>query len=331
MTMQRKLGRSGIDVSAMGIGCWAIGGPWTMGSGQAGWGVVDDAESIRALHAAFERGVTFYDTAANYGAGHSEEIVARAFADRRDRVVIATKFGYKVDEAAQHVELYGADEASSDVVGHLRADLEASLRRLNTDVIDLYQFHVNAFPPERAGAVRDLLEDLVAEGKIRAYGWSTDNPAGARVFAEGPHCTAIQHNLNVIHDSADILAVCDAFDLACINRGPLGMGLLTGKYDKNARWDKQDVRSGGGWFQASFFEQILPRLDDLRDVLTSDGRTLAQGALAWLWGRSERTIPIPGVRTVAQVEENAGAMDFGPLTADQMRQVAQILGRAETA
>ena len=148
MTMQRKLGRSGIDVSAMGIGCWAIGGPWTMGDRQAGWGVVDDNESIRALHAAFERGVTFYDTAANYGAGHSEVILGRAFADRRDKVVIATKFGYKVDEAAQHVELYGPDEASSDVAGHLRADCEASLRRLNTDIIDLYQFHVNAFPPE---------------------------------------------------------------------------------------------------------------------------------------------------------------------------------------
>lgn len=325
--MQRELGRSGIKVSAMGVGCWAIGGPWTMGDRPAGWGDVDDAESIRALHAAFEHGITLYDTAANYGAGHSERILAQAFADRRDRVVIATKFGYQVDESARHVELYDGDERLSDVAGHLRADCEASLRRLNTDYIDLYQFHVNAFPPERAGEVRDLLEDLVAEGKIRAYGWSTDNPAGARVFAQGAHCTAIQNNMNVVHDAPEILAVCDEFNLASINRGPLGMGLLTGKYTSSSTFAANDVRSGAGWFQEGFMQQIMPRLDDLRAVLTSGGRTLAQGALAWLWARSAHTLPIPGIRTVAQAEENAGAMAFGPLNADQMRQIDTLLGR----
>ncbi|MBN1966876.1 MAG: aldo/keto reductase [Anaerolineae bacterium] len=327
--MERKLGRSDLTVSAMGYGCWAIGGPWTMGDGPAGWGEVDDNESIAALHKAFDLGITFYDTAANYGAGHSERILARAFADRRDRVVIATKFGYHVDEAARRVVTYG-DEKTGDVVTPLRADCEASLRRLDTEAIDLYQFHVNAYDAEKAAEVRDALEDLVAAGKVRYYGWSTDNPEGARVFAEGEHCVAIQNNMNVIHDAPAMIAVCEALNLASINRGPLGMGMLTGKYTRDSTWGKDDVRTRE-WFQQAYQKLILGALPAIRDVLTSGGRTLAQGALAWLWGRSEMTIPIPGIRTVAQAEENAGAMQFGPLTPDQMAEIERLLGREHAA
>ncbi len=321
--MERRLGRSGITVSALGMGTWAIGGPWTSGGGPAGWGEVDDAESVEALRAAFDRGITFFDTAANYGAGWAEQIVARAFADHRDQVVIATKFGYRVDEAAKDVGGYDEDE----VVDRLPVDCEASLRRLGTDVIDVYQFHVNEYPVEKAAAVRDALEDLAAAGKIRWYGWSTDNPAGARVFAAGAHCATVQANMNVIHDAPGILAVCDEFDLACINRGPLGMGLLTGKYRKDTVFPGNDVRSAT-WFQEGFQAPIMEHLDAIRGILTSEGRTLAQGALAWLWGRSERTIPIPGVRTVAQVAENAAALSFGPLTPDQMAEIHALLGRS---
>ena len=324
--MQRKLGHSDITVSAMGMGCWAIGGPWTMGENPAGWGDVDDDESIRAIHAALDHGITFFDTAANYGAGHSEHILARAFEGRRDQVVIATKFGYAVDEAAKNVTMYG-DPKTGDVVTPLKADCDASLRRLNTDYIDLFQFHVNEYDPEKAAPVRDALEDLVREGKIRYYGWSTDFPAGARVFAQGEHCVSIQNNMNVIHDAPEILAVCDEFNLASINRGPLGMGLLTGKYTKAAQFPVNDVRNAQ-WFRESFFDQILDNLPAIRDVLTSEGRSLAQGALAWLWARSEHTIPIPGIRTVAQSKENAAAMQFGPLRDAQMRQIEALLGRA---
>lgn len=326
--MRRTLGKSGLEVSAMGFGCWAIGGPWNMNNRPAGWGEIDDADSIRALQQALDLGITFYDTAANYGAGHSERILAQAFAGKRDRIVIATKFGYVVDEAAKFVTEY---PALGDVAANLRADCEASLRRLNTDYIDLFQFHVNDFPPEHAGEVRDTLEELVAEGKIRYYGWSTDHPDSARVFAEGEHCVAIQHNMNVIHDSGAVLAVCAEHNMASINRGPLGMGLLTGKYTRDAKWAKNDVRSGAQWFIDRFIDPIMDNLPAIRSVLTSDGRTLAQGALAWLWGRSPLTIPIPGIKTVQQLEENAAAMDFGPLTDAQMQEINQLLGRAETA
>ncbi len=323
--MKRTLGRSGIEVSALGMGCWAIGGLWSFLDAPGGWGQTDDAESIAALHAAYDSGITFYDTAANYGAGHSEMLLGRAFADRRDRVVLATKFGYKVDETSKTVAHYG-EETTGDVVTPLKADCEASLRRLNTDYIDLYQFHVNAYDPDRAGAVVDALEGLVAEGKIRWYGWSTDNPAGARVFARGEHCASVQVNMNVIHDAPAMLAVCDEFNLAAINRGPLAMGMLTGKYTRESTFDATDVRSRD-WVKDGFQGPVMDTLDAIRDILTSEGRTLAQGALAWLWGRSEHTLPIPGIRTVAQAQENAGAMQYGPLAPGQMAEIERLIQR----
>jgi aryl-alcohol dehydrogenase-like predicted oxidoreductase len=328
--MQRELGHSGIKVSAMGAGLWAVGGPWTMDGSVAGWGEVDDDESIRTIHAALDHGVNFFDTAANYGAGHSERVLARALEGRRDQAVVATKFGYVVDESNHRVESYDGGMTSQEIVNHLREDCEASLRRLKTDYIDLYQFLVNEYNPEVAAPVRDRLEKLVAEGKIRYYGWSTDFPAGARVFAQGEHCASIQANMNVTSDAPEILAVCDEFNLATIIRGPLGMGLLTGKYTRDAKWADNDVRNRD-WFQKGFISPIFDNLDQIRGILTSGGRTLAQGALAWLWGRSEHTIPIPGVRTVAQIEENAGAMAFGPLTPEQMQQIETLVVRPEIA
>jgi aryl-alcohol dehydrogenase-like predicted oxidoreductase len=324
--MQRILGSSGALVSAMGMGCWAIGGPWTMRAQQAGWGEVDDDESIRAIHRALEQGITFFDTAANYGCGHSERIVGRALAGRRDRIVIATKFGYRVDEETKRVEFYGDKVDSDEVVGRLRQDCEASLRRLGTDHVDLYQFHINDYSPAKAVAVRDALEGLVAEGKIHSYGWSTDHPEGARVFAEGEHCVAIQHDLNVIKDAPQILAVCDEFGLASINRSPLARGAITGKYTADSKFPLNDLRYRDN-FRQQWLGPTVEKLDALREILTSGGRTLAQGALAWIWARSPRTIPIPGIRNVAQATENARAMQFGPLSGSQMQEIERLLGR----
>jgi len=322
----RILGSSGVQVSAMGMGCWAIGGPWLMRGQPAGWGDVDDDESIHAIHRALELGITFFDTAANYGCGHSEQILGRALAGRRSQVVIATKFGYQVDPKTKQVGFYGDDQDSDLVVSHLRQDCEASLRHLGTDYIDLFQFHIGSYSPDKAAAVRDALEDLVAEGKIRFYGWSTDHPEGARVFAQGKHCVAIQHDLNVIKDAPQMLAVCDEFGLASINRSPLMRGVMTGKYAADAKFQSNDVRNRD-YFQREWLVPTLDKLDAIRQILTSGGRTLAQGALAWIWARSPRTIPIPGIRNVAQATENAQAMQFGLLSDDQMKEIEQLLGR----
>jgi aryl-alcohol dehydrogenase-like predicted oxidoreductase len=274
----RQLGRSGITVSALGMGCWAIGGPFWSGETPVGWGQVDDDESIRAVRRALDLGITFFDTANVYGTGHSEQVLARALAGKREQVVLATKFGNLFDESTRQITGSSAEPDS------IRQQCEESLRRLNTDYIDLYQFHMNDFPADEAEPVRDTLEALVAEGKIRAYGWSTDFPDRARVFAEGTHCTAIQLALNVLEDNAAVIAVCEQHHLAAVNRGPLAMGLLTGKYTANSTLPIDDVRSerAPGWM--AYFKHGKPspewmqKLDAVREVLTSGGRTLAQGA-----------------------------------------------------
>ena len=320
-TFQRMLGRSNLQVSAMGLGCWAIGGPWKWLDGEGGWGDIDDNESVRAIHHALDLGINFFDTAANYGAGHSERILARALEGKRDQVVIATKFGFNVNEAEKQVTL-----RSDDHLLHVCQECEDSLRRLNTDVIDLYQLHVWDYPLEKVPAMVDVLESLVKDGKIRFYGWSTDDVEGARLFAQGKHCVAIQHDLNVVLDTPEMLALCEELNLASVNRSPLARGALSGKYSKGNVFPQNDVRNDD-WSRDHFFAPTINQLGAIREILTSEGRTLVQGALAWIWARSEKTIPIPGFKTVAQVEENAKAMAFGPLTQEQMKEIDSLLGR----
>ncbi|MFJ3301973.1 aldo/keto reductase [Streptomyces sp. NPDC086549] len=325
-TKTRILGRSGIEVSALGFGCWAIGGEWQDADGQPlGWGKVDDEESVRAIHRALDLGVTFFDTADVYGTGHSERVLGRALGKRRDDVVVATKWGNVFDEDTR--TLTGSDDSPA----YARRALEASLRRLGTDHVDLYQLHISDADPNIAAELRDLCEEFVREGLIRAYAWSTDDPERAAVFAEGEHCTAVQHALNVLQDAPRLVALCEKLDLASINRSPLAMGLLGGR--RHARLETGDIRSRPPVWLQGFGDgtgadpEWLARVDALRDVLTSDGRTPAQGALAWLWARSPRTVPIPGFRSVAQAEQNAGAIAKGPLTAGQLAEADRILGR----
>jgi aryl-alcohol dehydrogenase-like predicted oxidoreductase len=329
--MKRTLGRSGIEVSAVGMGCWAIGGPWTMGGSAAGWSQVDDAESTRAIHAALELGANIFDTAANYGAGHSERVLGKALLGRRDQAVIVTKFGFEVNEAQQAVVHYDAAEEEADVASRLRADLEKSLARLQTEYVDGYLLHVWGLKIERALEARDVLEQLVAEGKVRTYGWSTDRPDAIAAFSTGPGCGLVEQALNVLDGNAEVLALAEKLNLGSLNRSPLGMGTLTGKITPASSFQSDDVRAHAEWFpgiqNGKPSQAWLDQLASIREILTINGRTLAQGALAWIWGRSPNTIPIPGFRTVAQVEENAGAMEFGPLTAAQMAEIDRILGR----
>jgi len=316
------MGRSGIVVSAIGLGCWAIGGPWSSKEcGPSGWGQVDDKESIRAIQWAVDAGITLFDTSDNYGCGHSERILGQALAGRRDRMVIASKFGYVCDESAQQV--IGSDASPE----YIRRACEASLRRLNTDYLDLYQFHIYDYDIERAVEVRDTLEELVAQGKIRWYGWSTNSLSRMRVFAQGPHCTAIQHHLNILEGNTAILSLCEEYNLASICRGPLSMGLLTGKFNTDSKIPPDDVRSDWNFCDGEE-AKLLAQLDKIRHVLTADGRTLAQAALGWIWAHSERTIPIPGFKTVPQVEENTKALEFGPLSKEQMKHIERLLERA---
>jgi len=326
--LTRKLGKSQLETSALGMGCWAVGGPWTWAQpGQepypAGWGHTDDQESIRAIHAGLEAGINFFDTAANYGAGHSETVLGQALKGRRDQVVIATKFGHIVNEKEKTV--YGDKDL---IIQNVRQDVENSLRRLQTDWIDIYQLHEGGFEPEPALELRGVLEKLVQQGKIRWYGWSTDMVDRARVFADGEHCTSIQFRLNAIYDNPEMRQLCADFNLAGINKDPLNKGILTGKFNTTSTFPDNDIRS-----QVSFTEDRMARrlqtVNSLREVLTSGGRSMAQGALAYIWALDERMVPIPGFKTVKQVQENAAAMQFGPLAPGELAQVKQIVAESE--
>jgi aryl-alcohol dehydrogenase-like predicted oxidoreductase len=325
--MMRRLGRSELMVSGLGLGCWAIGGAhWAADSENRypmGYGEADDAESTRAIHQAIDLGVTFFDTANNYGAGHSERVLGEALKSRRDGLVIATKFGTVFDEASKtsfrdrHIPDYPA--------AFIREACESSLRRLQIDCIDLYQLHWGSAPVELAEQAMITLEELVAEGKIRWYGWSTDDPDRARVFANGRHCTAIQHKVSILSPADAMLAVCDQYDLASVNKSPLENGFLTGKFSRESKLsDETDMRSRID-FSGERAASLIKRVEELRAIMTEDGRSMAQAALGWIWAYHPRTIPIPGFRSVTQVEDNAGALAYGPLSADQMRRISTLL------
>jgi len=320
--MQRTLGRSGIQISAMGLGCWAIGGAYFSPQGKPnGWGETDDDESIRAVQRGIDLGVTFFDTAACYGAGHSERVLGKALAGRRDEVVIASKFGHQFDEQARRM---GVDDPSPD---NLRRSVEGSLQRLNTDRIDVMQFHLGGFDADEVGPLIEALEDLVAAGKIRCYGWSTDDPTRAAKFAEGKHCAVVQQQLNILEGNLETLAVAERENLASINRGPLAKAVLTGKFQRGDRMPDNDVRYR--WDTTSGrVAEMIDTAQAIRDVLTADGRTPAQGAIGWLWARSDVTIPIPGFKTVQQVEDNAAALEKGALSEQQMTEIDRLLEEA---
>ncbi|WP_018235473.1 aldo/keto reductase [Ensifer sp. BR816] len=322
---RRPLGRSGLTAGAVGLGGWAIGGFFTLNGKPDGWGEVDDEESIRALRLGLDMGASLIDTADAYGTGHSEEVIGRALKGRRGDAIVATKFGYTYDRAAR--ALIGTDVSPA----YIERACAASLQRLGTDYIDLYQIHVGELSADQADAAGETLERLVERGAIRFWGWSTDNAAAATRMVKFPHFVAVQQELNVFTDGPELLAMCEANNLASLNRSPLAMGFLTGKFGTETRLPANDVRAAGhSWVR--FFEDGRPRPDHLRrlaevrELLRTGGRTLAQGALGWILARSPSTFPIPGFKTEAQVRENLGALEMGPLSAATMAEIGAVLG-----
>lgn len=210
--------------------------------------------------------------------------------------------------------------------------METSLKRLKRERIDLLQFHLNEFDPVEADLVFGTLDSLRTEGKIAAYGWSTDWPERAARFAGRSGFVSVQHTMNVLEPADQMIALAEQMDLISINRGPLAMGFLSGKFKPGDRLAADDVRSADFDWLKYFRDGAVDagfsrRLNAIRDLLQTDGRTLTQGALAWLWARSPSTLPIPGFRTVRQVEENAGALEKGPLLASVMDAIDDALRR----
>ncbi|WP_375598705.1 aldo/keto reductase [Devosia sp. Naph2] len=328
MTILRRLGRTGRMAGAIGMGCWAIGGHFTLDGRNDGWGDVDDAQSIRALQIALELGANLFDSADAYGTGHSERVLGAALKGRRDEAIIATKFGFTYDEAKRAL-------ISIDVSpGYIEWANARSLKRLGVETIDLYQIHPGDLIDGQADAAAEALEKLAEAGRIKAWGWSTDNAQAARRLLDYPHFAAVQQELNVLHDGPEMLTLCAEAGLASLNRSPLAMGLLSGKFTTASRLPGSDVRGAGHPWVKHFKDgmptpEVLARLEALRDLLTTGGRTPAQGALGWILARSPHTFPIPGFKTEAQVRDNLGALEKGPLPAAVMAEIDAVL-RADT-
>jgi aryl-alcohol dehydrogenase-like predicted oxidoreductase len=323
MSVQRTF--NGKKIPALGLGCWAIGGPFFWGDTPLGWGEVDDLESIKAIQSAVNLGIRFFDTAQCYGTGHSETVLGKALRGQPD-VMIGTKIGYGMDISTKQIT--GEATATEEI----ERSIEQSLRRLQRDHIDIIHLHLNELSIDLATSVFECLAKLRKQGKISNFGWSTDFPERAAAFADMPGFISIQHAMNVFYRADMLVPTIERSGLLSINRSPLAMGLLGGKHNASTKFSKDEVRGRTATWMDYFADgQIRPeyakRLATIRELLQSDGQTLVQGALCWLWARSNHSLPIPGFRNEAQIEEIVGALNFGPLDISIVNEIEAVIDR----
>ena len=313
------------EISPLGMGCWPIGGSMYSGEQSLGYTRADDALSIRTIHAALAAGITLFDTAAAYGAGHSERLLAQALKDRPDALIV-TKIGIGIDEASKQLSF---DTFSSDQVV---AAVNGCLKRLERDRIDLLLLHVNEMPVSEADAVFDEFDRLKDGGKVRAYGWSTDYSKSAAAASSRENFQAVEYAMNVFFDAPRMQNVAREQGLLSLIRSPLAMGLLSGKYDTTTVMPDGDIRASGADWMEYFNDgranpDFMGVLDKVRDLLTSGGRTLVQGALGWLWAQDMTNVPVPGARTPEQIEGVAAALSFGALPTHILEEIETLIER----
>ncbi|MEM7291152.1 MAG: aldo/keto reductase, partial [Pseudomonadota bacterium] len=307
------------SVRPLGMGCWPIGGEMFARGQPVGYSNADDTESLRTISAALEAGIRVFDTAAGYGAGHSEHLLGKGLKAHPD-AVIATKIGKPIDEDKR--QFIDAGFGPADVI----PAIDACRKRLDRDQIDIMLLHLNTLPVEEAAPVFDAMDRAVAAGKIASYGWSTDFTDNVRAMAERAHFKVIEHSMNVFVDVPKIQKAVQENNLVALIRSPLAMGLLSGKYDANTQIPDNDIRSRKMPWMPYYQDgrvnpELLETLNAVRELLMTDGRTLVQGAIGWLWGKDPNNVPVPGARTVVQIQGIAGALEKGPLPAAIMTEI----------
>jgi aryl-alcohol dehydrogenase-like predicted oxidoreductase len=306
----RRLGRSGLEVSALGLGC--MGMSFSYGPPK------DRREMIALIRNAVERGVTFFDTAEVYGPYTNEELVGEALAPVRDRVVIATKFGFNTAPGSDPRGMAGARPALDSRPEHIKAVAEASLKRLRTEVIDLfYQHRVDPEVPieDVAGAVGDL----IAEGKVRHFGLSEAGIQTIRRAHAVQPVTALQseYSLWTREPEAEVLPTLEELGIGFVPFSPLGKGFLTGRMDEHTTFDSTDFRSTLPRFTPEAMKANHALVDLLGEIAARKQGTPAQIALAWLLAQKPWIVPIPGTTKLSRLEENLGAASI-VLTADDL-------------
>lgn len=315
--LYRSLGRTGLNVSTIGFGAWAIGGTW---------GDTDDTAALAALHRALDRGVNFFDTADVYGDGHSERLLARLRQERpSDPFVVATKAGRRLNP---HV---------ADGYRDLRPFVERSLQNLGTDTIELLQLHCPPTAVYTMPEVFGALDDLVREGKLRHYGVSVERIDEAMAAIKFPGVQSVQIIFNLFRQRpAEVfLPAAQAAQVGVLARLPLSSGMLSGKFTRDSTFAADDHRGfnrqgeafdKGETFSGVDFEQGLAAVEELRRLLP-EGVSMARLALRWILMFDAVTTAIPGGRTPAQVDENVSAADLAALPAPLMAALAELYRR----
>jgi aryl-alcohol dehydrogenase-like predicted oxidoreductase len=312
---KRKVGRSGLEVSATGLGCMGM----SFGYGPP----KDKQEMISLIHAAVERGVTFFDTAEVYGPFANEELVGEALAPFRERVVIATKFGFKLDPNTGRS--IGVDSRPS----HIKEVAEASLKRLKTDVIDLfYQHRVDPDVPieDVAGTVKELIRD----GKVKHFGLSEPGVQTIRRAHAVQPVAAVQNEYSLWwrKPEQEILPLLEELGIGFVPYSPLGRGFLTGKMNENTAFDSGDFRNTLPRFTPEARKANQALVDLLGEIAKRKKATPAQIALAWLSAQKPWIVPIPGTTKLKRLEENLGAVEI-ELTPDDLREIDSAASQIE--
>jgi aryl-alcohol dehydrogenase-like predicted oxidoreductase len=310
---KRQLGKSGLEVSALGLGCMRM---------SFGDKPTDKQEMISFLHAAVERGVTFFDTAEVYGPFTNEELVGEALEPFKGQVVIATKFGWKHGEKGPHPSV-GVDSRPEQI----RRVAEASLKRLRVEAIDLFYQHrpdPNVPMEDVAGTVKDLIQ----QGKVKHFGLSESNAEQIRRAHAVQPVTALQSEYSIwwrnIEDA--VLPTCEELGIGLVPYSPLGRGYLTGKIDENTTYDSTDIRSGNPRFTPEAIKANRVVIDLLEKIAKQKGATPAQIALAWLLAQKPWIVPIPGSRKIERLEENIGAAAV-ELTSNDLGEIEKAMSQ----
>ena len=309
---KRNLGKSGLEVSALGMGCMNL----SFGTGPA----KDVNTGIRVIRYAVERGVTFFDTAQAYGPYTNEKLVGEALEPVRDQVVIATKFGFRLENGA----ITGTDSRPENI----RAVAEASLKSLRTDVIDLFYQH-RVDPNVPIEEVAGTLKDLIQQGKIKHYGLSEVSGNTIRRAHAVQPVAAVQNQYSIWtrEPEAEVLGVCDELGIGFVPWGPLGTGFLTGTINPDTKFDPStDLRANFPRFKPETMKANMPVVEMLRNIGKRKNATPVQIALAWLLAQKPWIVPIPGMDKTEYIDDNLRSVDL-ELTGEDLREIDEQMAR----
>jgi aryl-alcohol dehydrogenase-like predicted oxidoreductase len=297
----RELGKTGIQVSAIGFGAWAIGGPSEASGAPLGWGRTTDEDSLAAIRRARDLGVNFFDTADSYGFGRSESLLGIVLSRKRSDVVIATKVGVVRTSSGELKKDFSKQ--------HIYVAVDGSLKRLRTDYIDLYQIHNPTLDDLRREEIQDAMERLQDAGKIRFWGVSVFNPEdGLEVVRQSwGHVLQVLYNILNQAPAAELFPAAKEKGYGIIARVPLASGLLTGKFRNDTVFPADDIRQN--FLTPRRLQEALPRVDEVKSIIGGTARTLIEGALRFVLANDAVATAIPGAKNIHQVETNVTAGD----------------------